>query len=81
MLSTKPSMGFPLALAEVLFTGPHVSIVDDRFDYGEMRQVAFGFVNDRLFACVYVDRNGERRIISLRKANQREAKRYGQDLE
>jgi uncharacterized DUF497 family protein len=81
MLSTKPSTGFPLALAEVLSTGPHVSIADGRFDYGEMRQVAFGFANDRLFACVYVDRNGERRIISLRKANQREAKRYGQDLQ
>ncbi len=74
-------MGFPLALAEVLSTGPHVSIADGRFDYGEMRQVAFGFVNDRLFACVYVDRNGERRIISLRKANQREAKRCGENLE
>ncbi len=69
--------GVSLALAEVLFAGPRVSMSDDRFDYGETRQVAFGRVNDRLFACVYVDRNGERRIISLRKANQREVKRYG----
>ncbi len=73
--------GVSLALAEVLFAAPHVSIADDRFDYGETRQVAFGVINDRLFACVYVDRNGERRIISLRKANQREARRYGQDVE
>jgi uncharacterized DUF497 family protein len=73
--------GVSLALAEVLFAAPHVSIADDRFDYGETRQVAFGLINDRLFACVFVDRNGERRIISLRKANQREAKRYGQDIE
>jgi uncharacterized DUF497 family protein len=73
--------GVSLALAEVLFAAPHVSIADDRFDYGETRQVAFGVINNRLFACVYVDRNGERRIISLRKANQREAKRYGQDIE
>ncbi len=69
--------GVSLALGEVLFAGPHVSTSDDRFDYGETRQVAFGRINDRLFACVYVDRNGERRIISLRKANQREVKRYG----
>jgi uncharacterized DUF497 family protein len=73
--------GVSLALAEVLFAAPHVSIADDRFDYGETRQVAFGVINNRLFACVYVDRNGERRIISLRKANQREARRYGQDVE
>jgi len=69
--------GVSLALAEVLFAGPHVSTSDDRFDYGEARQVAFGRINGRLFACVYVDRAGERRIISLRKANQREVKRYG----
>ena len=40
-----------LALAEILFTGPHVSMTDDRFDYGEIREVAFGLINDRLF-CV-----------------------------
>jgi uncharacterized DUF497 family protein len=70
--------GVSLALAEVLFSGTHVSIADDRFDYGETRQIAFGLINNRLFACVYVDRNGVRRIISLRKANKREVLRYGQ---
>jgi uncharacterized DUF497 family protein len=40
-----------LTLAEVLFSGPHLSMTDDRFDYGEIRQVAFGLINDRLFAC------------------------------
>lgn len=70
-----------LALAEVLFAGPTVSVADDRFDYGEVREVAFGFINDRFFACVYVDRGGERRVISLRKATQAEVKRYGKDLE
>lgn len=73
--------GVPLALAEVLFAGPHVSMPDDRFDYGEVRQVAFGFIRDRLFVCVYVDRGMERRVISLRKANKREVRRYGQDFE
>ena len=69
--------GVSLALAEILFAGPHVTVIDDRFDYGELRQVAFGSINHRLFACVYVDRNADRRIISLRIANQREVKRYG----
>lgn len=73
--------GVPLALAEVLFAGPHVSMPDDRFDYGEVRQVAFGFIRDRLFVCVYVNRGMERRVISLRKANNREVRRYGQDFE
>jgi len=69
--------GVSLALAEVLFAGSHLSMTDDRFDYSEVRQIAFGRIQGRLFACVYADRNAERRIISLRKANGREVKRYG----
>jgi len=68
-------------LAEVLFSAPHMSMRDDRFDYGEVREVAFGRINDRLFVCVYTDREAERRVISLRKANKREVRRYGENLE
>lgn len=70
--------GVSLALAEVLFTGPPVSVEDDRFDY---REVAFGLINDRFFVCVYADRDDERRVISLRKATKREVRRHGKDLE
>ncbi len=73
--------GVSLALAEAPFAGPHLSVADDRFDYDEVRDVAFGLINDRLFVCVYADRDAERRVISLRKANRREMKRYGENLE
>jgi len=73
--------GVSFALAEVLFAGPHLSMTDDRFEYGEVREVAFGLINDRLFVCVYTDRDAERRVISLRRANRREVKRYGENLE
>jgi len=73
--------GVSLALAEILFAGPHTSMADDRFDYGEVREVAIGLINDRLFVCVYADRRADRRVISLRKANKREEKRYGENLE
>ena len=56
-------------------------MADDRFDYGEVREMAFGLINDRLFVCVYADLEAERRVISLRKANKREVKRYGENLE
>lgn len=72
--------GVSLALAEILFSGRHISISDDRFHYGEVREVAFGLINERLFACVYADRGMQRRVISLRKANEREIKRYGKNL-
>lgn len=70
--------GVFLALTEVRFAGPHVVTTDDRFECGE---VAFGLIDDRLFVCVYTDRRAERRVISLRKANKREVKRYGEGLE
>jgi len=73
--------GVSLDLAEALFEGPHVSIPDDRFEYGEIRNVAFGRIRGRLFACVYVDRDATRRIISLRKANSREVERYGEKID
>ena len=70
--------GVSLGIAEWLSLGPYVTIRNDRFEYGEAREVAFGRIRGRLFACVFVDRGGERRVISLRKANDREMRKYGQ---
>ena len=49
---------------------------DNRRDYGENRTIAYGLIGDRLYCVIYTDRGDERRIISLRKANQREFDRY-----
>ena len=46
--------------------------VDDRFDYGEVRTSALGVIGGRLFAVAYTERGAITRIISLRKANERE---------
>ncbi len=51
--------------------------VDDRFDYREERLVAYAYFGGRLYACVFTDRHTSRRIISLRKANNREIRKYG----
>lgn len=79
-VSRKAKHSVPLALFEVLFAGPHMSVTDDRFDYGEMREIAFGLIQGRLFVCVYVDRGPVRRVISHRKANNREVKRHRENL-
>lgn len=39
---------------------------------------ALGYIGDRLFYVVFVARVKARRIISLRKANQREVNRYAE---
>ena len=51
---------------------------DPRHEYGEYREIGLGYIGDRLFTVVFVDRGEERRIISLRKANRREEKIYAQ---
>jgi uncharacterized DUF497 family protein len=50
--------------------------VDDRHDYGEIRYRGFGFLDGRLHALVFVETRTGIRVISFRKANKREVKRY-----
>jgi uncharacterized protein len=61
--------------------GPHTTAADDRFDYRELREAAIGLINDRLFVCIYTGQEETQRVISLRKANQPEMGRYGENLE
>ena len=49
---------------------------DTRMDYGEPRQIGYGPIGQRLYCVVFVDRGDTLRIISLRKANNREISRY-----
>ncbi len=51
---------------------------DERREYGESRLAGLGYIGNRLFYVVFVDRHAERRVISLRKANQREVNRYAE---
>lgn len=50
--------------------------VDDRRSYGEIRFTAVGVIGDRVHVLVFNLRETEVRIISLRRANRREVKRY-----
>ena len=60
----------------------HAAVIweDRREDYGEIREVALGPIGDRLYACVFTDRGSIRRIISLRRANRQEVKRYMREI-
>ena len=51
-------------------------IVDDRRDYGELRYVALGMLHGRLHVLCFVETGEGIRVISFRKANAREVKRY-----
>lgn len=51
---------------------------DTRHDDGKARKCAIAYIGARLDCVVYVDRADTRRIISLRKANLKEVKRYAE---
>ena len=51
---------------------------DLRKNYGESRMTGIGYIGLRLFQVAFVDRGDVRRIISLRKANNREVKYYAE---
>jgi len=53
-----------------------VSERDTRHDYGEVRFSSFAYLNDRLINFCWTPRAGRIRIISLRKANDRERQKY-----
>ena len=51
---------------------------DNRYDYGEDRFLARGYADDGLgYSIVFTFRGSVIRIISIRKFNRREEKRYG----
>jgi uncharacterized DUF497 family protein len=78
----KAKHGVSLAVAEAFEWGSAEVWPDTRRNYGEARMVALGYIGLRIMSMVFVDRPPEqpteRRIISLRKANQREVKRYAE---
>jgi uncharacterized DUF497 family protein len=49
---------------------------DLRQDYGEERLRATGYIGTRLHILIYVEREGDKRLISLRKANRRELRKW-----
>jgi uncharacterized protein len=49
---------------------------DDRFDYGEARYRAWGIIDNKGYYLAYTIRDGKVRPISLRRAREKEIKRY-----
>ena len=69
--------GLDMADAGKVFDGPHLTIEDDRRDYGEIRNLTIGFLSNRMVVVAWTPRKDATRIISMRKANEREQRSYG----
>lgn len=61
---------------EEVFAGEIVTILDDRFDYGEIRCVTVGLLNGRVVVIAHTETDDVIRIISVRKATKNEAINY-----
>ena len=75
---TKHGLGFQDVRA--VFDGACVTFEDTRRDYGEPRFITFGRLKGRVVVIAHTPRGRRTRVISMRKANSREARRYRERL-
>ncbi|OYU11189.1 MAG: hypothetical protein CFE38_13535 [Comamonadaceae bacterium PBBC1] len=73
--------GLDFARAKEVFEGIHITGQDARLEYHEDRFITVGYLDGRLLVLVWTPRGGARRIISMRKANDREKTLYTKALE
>ena len=65
--------GISFEEATSIFDGPILTKIDDRNDYGEVREICMGMLSpDVVLVVVYTERGEKTRLISARKANRRE---------
>ena len=78
---TLAERGLDFGDAGKVFAGHHFTAPDLRQDYPEPRFVTFGKLYGRLVVLVWTLRGTAHRIISIRKANERETARYAPRLD
>lgn len=77
-LANRRKHGVSLSAAAELDFDAVLVIADQRRDYGEDRFQAIGPLQGRLHVLAFTMRGDTLRAISLRKANTREVRRYGE---
>jgi len=73
--------GLDFARAVEVFDGIHFTGQDKRMDYEEDRFITVGWLDTNLVVMVWTPRGEVRRIISMRKANDREKALYTRYLD
>ncbi len=68
--------GLDFADTARIFEGPIYETEDDRFDYPERRYSTIGLLDGRMVVIIWTETEKGRRIISMRKANEREQAKY-----
>jgi uncharacterized DUF497 family protein len=71
----KHSVSFPFA-TRAFDDENRVTVIDNRRDYGETRYITLAKIDNRLYVVAFTLRSSIIRLISARKANNKEVKRY-----
>lgn len=74
--SNQRKHGVSLSLAQEIDWPGVMAKPDDRRDYGEVREIGYTVMHDRLYCVVFTQRGDKMHVISLRKANSREIRNY-----
>ena len=72
--------GIDFAGCEAIFDWPVTVFEDDRERYGEQRLCALGWLNGVVVHLTYTERGEDFHVISLRKAEKHEVKRYLKEI-
>ena len=75
--ATLKARGLDMARADEVLAGTTLTVEDYRQDYREDRFMTIGFLDATMVVLVWTPRDGAHRIISMRKANERERTLYG----
>ncbi|WP_029146599.1 BrnT family toxin [Methylophilus sp. 5] len=73
---TLSDRGLDFRDAVIIFAGEHYTLQDVRQVYSEPRFLNVGWLNQQMVLMVWTPRDRKRRVISMRKCNERERKIY-----
>jgi uncharacterized DUF497 family protein len=77
---TLAEQGLDFRRAKEVFDGAHLTLEDGRKDYGELRFISVGWLDARLVVMTWTPRGRARRVISMRKANEREVEKFASQV-
>jgi uncharacterized DUF497 family protein len=72
--------GFDFVEVERIFAKDVFTLLDDRFDYGELRFLTLGMLNGTVVAVAHTETDEVTRIISVRKARKNEEEIYYNEI-
>lgn len=76
--SNEAKHGVPFSLAAKIDWSDVLCFPDTRHDYGELREIGYALIEQRLYCVVFTQRGDTMHVISLRKANNREKRGYAE---